>query len=424
MTKILIVNLHSSRNAGDDVLTRVTVSQLQESFAPADLVLAMNDPASYRGEGRTVGSFMTWCKDKEGRWHLFSGGFWLLVSLLLLLGYRLGYRSVLKLVPAEKRPLLQAYFTADLVISSAGNFLYSSGYIGLPFFIAIYTIAYAHLARKPVYAMPQTIGPLRRCWEKWLVTWVVNRMQIAFVRDEISSAQLTQLAVEPDRYRLVPDVAFALTPAAVTEGLALLAQVRQVDFPAPHIGLTLIDWGAQNHLFKRQAAYETAVAAALRHFINEYGGQLFLFAQVRGPSAAENDLNPARRVRQQLVDLGERVVLVAPETSPETLKAAYGQMDFFVGTRLHSNIFALSEGVPVITIQYQPKTSGVMRMLGLADWVIDIEAVEAATLLALLQKMWCDIDQHRELVARIMPLIVAQAGQVGSLIAADFEELS
>jgi colanic acid/amylovoran biosynthesis protein len=424
MTKILIVNLHSSRNAGDDVLTRVTVNQLQQSFAPAELVLAMNDPASYRGEGQTVGSFMTWCRDAQGRWRLVSGGFWLLVSLLILVGYRLGWRSVLRLAPAEKRPLLQAYFTADLVISSAGNFLYSSGYIGLPFIIAIYTIAYAYFARKPIYAMPQTIGPLRRRWEKWLVAWIINQMRIAFVRDDISFAQLAQLSIAPERYRLVPDVAFALTPAPASEGIALLAQAKQAEFSSPHIGVTLVDWGAQNHLFKRQTAYETAVAGALRHFLTRHGGQLFLFAQVRGPSTAENDLNPARRVQWQLADLGERVVVVAAETNPETLKAAYGQMDFFVGTRLHSNIFALSEGIPVIAIQYQPKTAGVMQMLGLADWVIDISEVETESLLALLQKMWRHIGQNQAVVKRVMPPIVTQANQVGSFIAADFGALS
>ena len=45
--KILLVNLHSSRNAGDDVLTRVTVDLLLRYFPEAKLTLAMNDPDSF-----------------------------------------------------------------------------------------------------------------------------------------------------------------------------------------------------------------------------------------------------------------------------------------------------------------------------------------------------------------------------------------
>ncbi len=40
-------------------------------------------------------------------------------------------------------------------------------------------------------------------------------------------------------------------------------------------------------------------------------------------------------------------------------------MDLFLGTRLHSNIFALVAGVPVVAVAYQYKTFGLMEMIGL-----------------------------------------------------------
>lgn len=414
--KILLVNLHSSANAGDHVLTEETVRQLSQAFADPALTLAMNDPASYQGPAVTVGSFMTWFKP-QNRWRWGALPLLTLLSVFVALGYRLFGLHALRLVPGRYRSLLRAYFEADLVVSTAGNFLYSSGRLGLTFLIAIYTMAYALLAGKPLYNMPQTIGPLRRRWEKVLIRWIVRQMPLFFVRDAISRRQLQAIGAWHNGCRLVPDLAFALPPRASADGADCL---HRHDIPygdKPLLGVTLINWGAQNRLFRRQSAYEAAVADAVRAFVGDYGGHCVLFAQVRGPTAAEDDRVPARRVRALLADLGDAVSLVEAAMTAAELKAAYGCMDIFMGTRLHSNIFALTEHVPSITIQYQPKTRGVLRMLGLEEWVVDIDEVTGEKLRRLLARLWREQDLLRTYLQRRLDPIVEEAGQVGQLIA-------
>jgi colanic acid/amylovoran biosynthesis protein len=417
--QILIVNLHSSHNAGDDVLTRVTVRQLAQAFPDARLTLAMNDPGSYRGVEQTVGSFVTWLKDSHGRWRIWSP-LLIVLSLLTALGYRLMGRRVLALVPAAYRPLLQAYFTADLVVSSAGNFLYSSGRVGLTLLLAIYVMIYGWLVGKPLYTMPQTIGPLRHRWEERAVRWALGKARLVFVRDAISQAELQRIGLWDGRCRLAPDVAFALPPAPATAGEALLAAHGLRPEVRPRLGVTLINWGAQNHLFTGQEGYETAVAQTIRHFLHQYGGQAFLFAQVRGPAPADDDLIPAQRVKAQLADLGEQVVLVTTPCAPEELKAAYGRMDIFLGSRLHSNIFALCEVVPTVTIQYQYKTRGVMQMLSLEEWVIEIERVNKADLWSLLERLWTERETIHQRLQVVLLSIVAEANSVGTTIAVHY----
>lgn len=414
--KILVVNLHSSANAGDDALTQETVRQLREAFAGASLTLAMNDPDSYEGPAATVGSFMTWFK-QGGRWRWAATPFLFLMSLITLLAYRLVGPTVLRLAPSRYRPLLRAYLEADLVVSSAGNFLYSSGFWGLPFFIAIYTMAFAVVAGKRLYNMPQTVGPLRRWWEKLLVRWIVHRMPLFLIRDAISQRQLQEIGAWHAGCRLAPDLAFALRPAARGRGEQLLRRSGVDPDARPLLGVTLINWGAQARQFRRQEAYETAVAAAARAFLARYGGRCVLFAQVRGPATADDDIVPARRVHSLLADLAGAVTLVEEEATTADLKAAYGCMDLFMGTRLHSNIFALTEHVPAITIQYQPKTRGVMRMLGLEEWVIDIEEVNEENLRAMLDRLWSEREALRATLPRRLDPVVAEARQTGKLIA-------
>ena len=58
-------------------------------------------------------------------------------------------------------------------------------------------------------------------------------------------------------------------------------------------------------------------------------------------------------------ELTAYVHFVDEEAPPDLLQAAYGCCDVFLGSRLHSNIFALIRHVPVLAIAYQDKTIGV-----------------------------------------------------------------
>jgi colanic acid/amylovoran biosynthesis protein len=98
-------------------------------------------------------------------------------------------------------------------------------------------------------------------------------------------------------------------------------------------------------------------------------------------------------------------------------------MDIFIGTRMHSNIFALSQVVPVIAIGYQPKTQGILRMVGMEQWNLPIEQVEVQTLIRTLDDLWARRDELRvQLQARI-PALIEEANQAGVLIAEDYQQI-
>ena len=55
-------------------------------------------------------------------------------------------------------------------------------------------------------------------------------------------------------------------------------------------------------------------------------------------------------------------------------------MDYFVGTRMHSNIFATSMAVPTTAIAYEKKTNGIMETVGLQHYVVEINDITAEDL--------------------------------------------
>lgn len=432
--RILIVNLHSSHNAGDAALTLVAIQQLRDSFPNSQITLAMNDPASHQvhqhGEAseRVIGSFVRFVQpiaaDGHAHWNL-AALFWLpLSSLLTLFLYRLCGRVVFLWLSPAQQALLRAYLEADLVVSSPGNFLYSSGTVGLPFLLSIFAMAFAVVAGKPLYTLPQSIGPLKRWWEHLLVRWILQRTRIVMIREPASLVQLRRAGLTHPRCSLSADLAFAFAGEPATAAHQwLTVQGINPDADRPLLGVTLINWSAQSRGFTHQDAYEDAVAAAVRFFLYEYGGKAILFPQVCGPAAQEDDRIPARRVAHLLQREGARVVMIEQPVPPALLQAVYGCMDMFIGTRMHSNIFALTGHVPVVAIGYRLKTEGIMRMLGLERTTIPIEQVDTHTLVSMLQTTWAEREALRNHIATRVAHLAEQARASGDMIASDWHTL-
>jgi colanic acid/amylovoran biosynthesis protein len=416
---ILIINVHSSRNAGDAALTQVTLEQLQSQFPQCRITLAMDDPGSYTGEGTALCSLFGLMRDGD-RWRPESLLRLIPATLTPVLSHRWWGKAIFALTPRDWRTLLRAYLGADLIVSKPGGFLYSSGR-GVALFISLYTLALGWLAGKPVYLLPQSVGPFARRWERWLVGLVLDRLRKVIVREPISLSQLEICGVRAARCHLLPDMAFAFKGAPEAAAQQWLYDHRfEPDSGSPLLGMTVINYGAQNRRFLEQARYEAACAEAVRFFVEQIGGRVIIFPQVWGPSPSQDDRVPARRIAQQLADLGQALMVIETPLPPDLLKAVYGKMDLFVGTRMHSNIFALSQRVPAIAIGYQHKTQGILQMLGLERWSISIENLTGRVLQEKLAALWREREAVRAHLDRILPALIAQAQSVGALVAKDF----
>jgi colanic acid/amylovoran biosynthesis protein len=115
--------------------------------------------------------------------------------------------------------------------------------------------------------------------------------------------------------------------------------------------------------------------------------------------------------------------MVEQPLTPSLLKSVYGRMDVFIGTRMHSNIFALSEGVPCLAIGYMHKTRGIAEMAGMSEWVLDIDDVTSGALIEKLEELWQVRQAVRQALCKILPSLAEQARQAGRLVASDFQRL-
>jgi colanic acid/amylovoran biosynthesis protein len=427
MDKILLLNVHSSMNVGDEALLHSALEQFRMAFPGSQITLSMNDAASYTGAETALPSLYSWVHpvgpQEESGWKLRRLVWLLPASLIPVLSKRWFKRPIFWLTPTALRPILRAYLETDLAVGIPGGYLFSSGR-GLSLLLVMVSIYLALLAEKPVYLLPQSIGPMRHGWEKWLLRRLLERVRMVMVREPVSLELVEACRVRNPQVKLMPDVAFGLPGAASEDADAWLReQGIDPEDEQPCLGITIVNWGAQNKTFTRQVVYEQACAAAARWFVAHTGGRVIFFPQVWGPTADQDDRIPARRVADGLQDIKESIHLVQEPLAMRLLKAVYGKMDIFIGTRMHSNIFALSEAVPVIAIGYQHKTRGIAAMVGMSDWVIDIQQVDENVLIERLEALWKNRQAVGEQLRKVMPEFIRQSQQAGMMVLLDITRM-
>lgn len=420
--KILLLNLHSVKNAGDLVLNNTALQLIRAEFPQAEITVSINDldeTQKLDGKLTILPSLLYWMKFEHGYWNAKKS-----VALLWsLLKFRFAKQQ--KSSKSDWAPLLEAYASADIIMSCPGNFLYTSGFFSIPFLVSCLTLQIAHWVNKPLYLLPQTIGPVTKWREKRYLSRILKRARLVFVRDAISETLTTdQLNVTPQQVKLVPDTAFASQMQDPTAGLKLLAKYQVDPQNDRLVGITTIDWGAQFEPFKTQSTYEAGLVAAVRTLLTEQKQvKVILFSQVFGPNRASDDRHTAKRIFEQLKDLAPNVVFIKEELDSNTLKSAYGTMDFFVGSRLHSNIFALVQEIPVVAIQYQYKTAGIMTMAGLQDYVIKIEDVSPETMPHFLTEGYQQRDDLFKTIQRTLPSLKHEAASIITTLNQDYESI-
>ena len=422
---ILLINLHSFFNIGDAVLAKESIKLLKNYFPESKIILAMNDPSSNYGIEETVNSFTKFykltSKNTTQKWRINTIIGLFLSSLNTALFYRyFNKKFFLGMTPSQK-VLISSYLDADIVVSVAGNALYSSGNFGLQFMITTFSMAYAILLDKPLYFLPQSIGPITRKWEGMFLRWIVNQSRIVMIRESISLSQLEKFKINKQKVFQVPDLAFAYQGSEPDQAEKWLAE-QGVDIhnDGALIGITVINWREYNQGFLEQKLYEDAVVIAINEFIKITQGKAIIFTQVGGSSLVANDYIVSKRIHKGIISTGQQSILTDFVNSPKLIKSAYGFMDIFLGTRMHSNIFAISQGVPTLAIAYLYKTTGIMQDLGLNEWTIDIKGIEAESLTYMLIRLWNSRYNVKQTIEENLPLLIKKTAKAGLLIHKDF----
>lgn len=275
-------------------------------------------------------------------------------------------------------PGLAAIRRADVVLDLSGGDSFTDLYgrhrfdaVSLPKWIALEQ-------DKPLVLLPQTYGPFRDAAMRAEAADIVRRARAAWARDARSYEVLVALLgdeLDPRRHRLGVDMAFGLEARGRVGGLDPVIERWHSARPGPVVGVNVsgLIWSsperAQSYGFR--ADYRALTVGIVRRLLAVDDVHVALVPHVLAPIGShESDLEACLGV-EAAVGAGERLRVLRPPYGASEIKHEIGRLDWFLGTRMHATIAALSTGVPASAIAYSPKFLGVFERCGLGGEVVD-----------------------------------------------------
>jgi colanic acid/amylovoran biosynthesis protein len=304
------------------------------------------------------------------------------IALLLLLAI------LLKLIPIQRvrewvltrNECLRHVTDATLIASIAGGDSFSDIYgiarmlyVGLPQVLVL-------LLGKPLLLLPQTVGPFRGRFSRILARYILRRALRVYTRDYRSLKVVEALlgySLDQDRYKFCYDVGFVLDPIAppsqTVVGLDLQKERGSALVGLNVSGLLSMGGYTRNNAFGLHTDYQNLIYALIDLLIRREGAVVLLVPHVFGiEEGSESDVPACERVFATLRDkYPGQIGLVRGSYNQSEIKYIIGLCDFFVGSRMHACIAAISQNIPAVCIAYSDKFIGVMETIGIGSLVAD-----------------------------------------------------
>lgn len=298
----------------------------------------------------------------------------LAVSLCLLT--KPGRKLLKPLLPTHTRESLEVMENMTALLVKGGGFFqfyggFTSSYTA---YFDAYHIFLASRLGKPVYMMPNSMGPFEGPMVRWLVRKALSKCSIVSTRESLSR-DMTARELGIDSV-LSPDLAFNLKPAQLDRCEVFAAYGVPADRKV--VAITVRPYRFPNAIDPKVAyeSFKRSVADFIA-WLYDRGYIAVLVNHTLAVNSHENDFACITDIVEMLPEECYRVISNA-DYDCRDLKRLYSFCDYIVGTRFHSVIFSLASGVPGLAISYVGnKSIGIMADMGLSDYVLHIDSVTA-----------------------------------------------
>jgi colanic acid/amylovoran biosynthesis protein len=267
------------------------------------------------------------------------------------------------------------------------------------------------LAGKRLILMPQTYGPFRGAWTRAIARFILRRAEMVYSRDASGVEGLAStlgLPAGSPKLRFCYDVGFLLEPEAPAhleiEGISLRHGSDAILVGVNVSGLLLMEDYTRNNMFGLKVSYRDLILQVVEHLLRQPNVNVLLVPHVFGDEdSSETDTLACNAVFDELKGKYEgQLGLVRGGYNQNEIKYVIGQCDFFVGSRMHACIAAVSQSVPAVSIAYSDKFIGVMKAVGVESLVADPRRMTVDEILAHVTENLRDCEAlHRQLLQRM-----------------------
>lgn len=294
-------------------------------------------------------------------------------------------------------------FSYDALVIASG--IDYSDYVGrLPIYYAFFlTTLFGIIMGKPVMCYAQSMGPVENRTLSRMTRFFLNRMKTISVRDESSLAFLRELKVNRPAIYSTADPAFLLELSSGNPGCTLLRYgIRNIDRPLIGVSLSPAPFAAPENGYctmglwyrinraeaeRLSAKYIKKMARICDRLVTNYRVTLVFIPNCT--ARGDDDRECMKKVHAQMI-FQDRAINITGDFSLSESMEIIGACDLFLGTRLHAGIIAAVTGVPLVPLVGTdgPRVPGIMRMLGLEDYIHNIMTDGENEIIAAVNEVW------------------------------------
>ena len=221
-----------------------------------------------------------------------------------------------------------------------------------------------------------------------------------FSRDAKSSEYLEELlSCSSGSIRVCPDIVFAFDGGGRDAGEMVLAKMG-CSRRRPIVGIS-----PNMQIYRRTAGtgtentYVQGISGFVRRCLDRHDVDIVLQSNEIDAFGETADDRYLCGLIEESVDGSDRVLMTRDVLTAEQTAGLIGCFDYLIGSRFHSLVFALSQGVACTALGWSPKYSELLAAFGMKDAVLDAENVRPGVLDSCFDRGWDQRDEARGRIA-------------------------
>jgi polysaccharide pyruvyl transferase WcaK-like protein len=293
-----------------------------------------------------------------------------------------------------RNPYCKTLYETDFVLDITGGDSFSDIYGTRGFVLGCLRKWLAKVFGKKLVLLPQTYGPFNKRITKLLARHILDYATVVYSRDRRGVnyvKKLLSIEKTDQKVRFVPDVGFVLDSRRPEDanidllekikaqnrtlvGLNISGLVSRSSNAADNMFNLRVDYLALiNSIVELLMEYAGTAVLLIPHVVDSHESDGFRNETTRGRGYEQADDTICRKVYEQTIEKhNNQIFMVQGHYNHNEIKYIIGLCDFFIGSRMHSCIAALSQSIPAVGLAYSKKFAGVFESVGAENLVVDL----------------------------------------------------
>jgi polysaccharide pyruvyl transferase WcaK-like protein len=298
-------------------------------------------------------------------------------------------------------PVLQAIENADFIGDIRGGDSFSDIYGLKRMVLGSMMPISAILMRKKLVLLPQTYGPYKFWISRVIARYLMKHSGFIMARDKFGVDYIKEDLLKNHKNIAVnfcPDVAFTLDPIEPSV-LSVKPPFNKSKYIGINISGLLYNGGySKKNMFGLHFDYKQMISKLVASILDSTESDVVLIPHVFS-KGVENDYDACLEVYEKVNGTHPgRVHVVCGQYDQSQIKSIIGRCDFFIGSRMHACIAAVSQHIPCIGIAYSRKFFGVFESVGLGSFIIDGRSVDEQKLI----EICLELMKRREKASEVL----------------------